>query len=160
MLGQKDVKSRILESLAASSVGAAWLLVMHSLKTLPDRIPTHFGLNGAANATGPASSLWILPIAISALYVFLSALQLVPNRLMNYPVKITDRNRNGVYALGREMLPAVKVCTLLTLLAVEWGAIDGATRGSLGPSFIELIAVPLLLLLGLVLYYTLRMRAV
>jgi hypothetical protein len=58
------------------------------------------------------------------------------------------------------MLPAVKVCTLLTLLAVEWGAIDGATRGSLGPSFIELIAVPLLLLLGLVLYYTLRMRAV
>ena len=80
MLGQKDVKSRILESLAASSVGAAWLLVMHSLKTLPDRIPTHFGLNGAANATGPASSLWILPIAISALYVFLSALQLVPNR--------------------------------------------------------------------------------
>ena len=79
---------------------------------------------------------------------------------MNYPVTITDRNRDGVYALGREMLPRVKVCTLLTLLAVEWGAIDAASRGSLSPFFLAAIFAPVILLLGLMIYYTLRMRAV
>jgi hypothetical protein len=79
---------------------------------------------------------------------------------MNYPGMITDRNREGVYALGREMLPAVKVCTLLTLLAVEWGAIDAAKRGSLSSFFLAAIVVPVILLLALVIYYTLRMRAV
>ena len=49
---------------------------------------------------------------------------------------------------------------LLTILAVEWGAIDAANRGSLSPFFLAAIFAPVILLLGLMIYYTLRMRAV
>jgi uncharacterized membrane protein len=154
------MKSRTLELLAAGIVIAAWFLAAHAIQTLPERIPTHFGLSGAADATGPASSLWSLPAVITGMYLFLNAIQLIPTRRMNCPVTITDRNRDGVYALGREMLPRVKVCTLLTLLAVEWGAIDAASRGSLSPFFLAAIFAPVILLLGLMIYYTLRMRAV
>ncbi len=155
------MRSRTLELVAAGIVVAAWLLAAHSIfKTLPERIPTHFGLSGATDATGPASSLWTLPVVITGMYLFLNAIQLIPSRRMNYPVAITDRNREGVYAIGREMLPAVKVCTLLTLLAVERGAIDAASRGSLGQFFLTAIFAPVILLLALMIYYTLKMRAV
>jgi hypothetical protein len=148
------MKSRTLELVAAGIVVAAWFLAAHSIQTLPERIPTHFGLSGAADATGPASSLWTLPVVITGMYLFLNAIQLIPSRLMNYSVTITDRNREGVYAVGREMLPAVKVCTLLTLLAVEWGAIDAANRGFLGQFFLAAIFAPVILLLALMIYYT------
>jgi hypothetical protein len=72
----------------------------------------------------------VVDLVLDRAYLFLNlnAVQLIPTRRMNCPVTITDRNREGFYALGREMLPAVKVCTLLILLAVEWGAIDAANR--------------------------------
>jgi uncharacterized membrane protein len=154
------MKSRALELVAAGIVVAAWFLAAHGVQTLPERIPTHFGLSGARDASGPASSLWLLPVAITAIYVFLNAIALIPTRLMNYPVTITDRNREGVYAVGREMLPAVKVCALLTLLAVEWSAIDAARRASLSQVFLAAIFAPVILLLALMIYYTLKMRAV
>jgi hypothetical protein len=154
------MKSRTLELLAAAIVLAAWLLAAYAIPTLPERVPTHFGLSGAADATGPASSLWLLPIVITGLYLLLSAAQLIPARLMNYPVTITDRNREGVYAVGREMLPAVKVCALLMLLAVEWGIIDAARRGSSSPVFLAAVFAPIVLLLALTIYYMRKMRAV
>jgi hypothetical protein len=49
---------------------------------------------------------------------------------------------------------------LLTILAVEWGAIDAANRGSLSPFFLAAIFAPVILLLALMIYYTLKMRAV
>lgn len=154
------MRARLLEWLAAGIVVAAWLLAARAIQTLPERIPTHFGLNGAADARGPTSFLWFLPAMIGGMYLFLSAMQFLPARLMNYPVKITDRNREGVYALGHEMLVAVKVCTLLTLFAAEWGCIDAAARGSFAPFFMVTIFSSVLLLFGLTLYYTARMRAV
>jgi uncharacterized membrane protein len=154
------MKSRTVELLAAGIVVAAWFLAAHSIETLPERIPTHFGLSGAADATGAVSSLWSLPAVITGMYLFLSTIQLIPTRLMNYPVTITDRNREGVYAAAREMLPRVKVCTLLTLLAVEGGAIDAANRGSLSPLFLAAIFTPVVLLFALMIYYTLKMRGV
>jgi uncharacterized membrane protein len=154
------VNARSIESAAALIVLAAWVFAAHAIPELPARVPTHFGLSGTADATGPASSLWLLPAAITAMYVFLSALQVVPARFMNYPVKITDRNREAVYALGRALLTAVKGCTLLVLLAVEWGSIDAAGRGSLGPLFFAAMIAPVVLLLGVTAYYMLKMRAV
>jgi len=154
------MKSLTLEFLAAVIVLAAWFVAAYSIPTLPERIPTHFGLSGAADAMGPASSLWLLPVVITGLFVLLSATQLIPARLMNYPVAITDRNREGVYALGREMLPAVKVCILLMLLAVEWGIIEAAKRGSSSVVFLAAVFAPIVLLLALTIYYTRKMRAV
>jgi len=154
------MKSRTFEVLAAGIVVVAWVVAAHAVQTLPERISTHFRWDGTADATGPASSVWVMPALMTGMYVFLSAMHFIPARLMNYPVRVTDRNRDKVYALGREMLPALKACTLLTLLALEWGSVDGAVRGSLGPLFTAAIFAPVALLFGILTCYTLKMRAV
>ena len=69
------MKSRTPEIVAAGIVVAAWFLGAHSIQSLPERIPTHFGLSGAADATGPASSLWTMPVVITGMYLFLTAIQ-------------------------------------------------------------------------------------
>jgi uncharacterized membrane protein len=156
----KDMQSRTLELLAAGIVVLAWILAVQAIPTLPQRIPTHFGLSGAPDGYGRASSLWFLPAFATGMYLLLTAVRFVPNRLRNYPVAITERNRERVYALGREMLPGIKVCAMLTVLAVEWEIVDAATRGSLSPYFFAAIFAPALLLIVFVLYYVKRMRAV
>jgi hypothetical protein len=151
---------RLIELPALAFVAAAWLLAARSIHALPAQIPTHFAANGAVNAMGPAYTLWFLPIVITAMYVFLSALQFIPVQFMNVPVAITDRNRARVYALVRTMLPLLKAGTLLILLSVEWAVVDAATRGSLGPLFFWAVWAPMVLLLGILVYFVLKMRAV
>jgi uncharacterized membrane protein len=154
------MRSRIFEIVAVGIVAMAWILAVKAIPTLPPRIPTHFGLSGAPDGYGTASSLWFFPAFVTGMYLLLTAVRFLPSRLWNYPVAITERNREGVYALGHEMLPAIKFCTMLVLLAVEWGIVDAAARGSLSTSFSVTIFVPVALLIGLVLYYVKRMRAV
>jgi hypothetical protein len=154
------VKSRVLEGISAGVFVAAWWLAATVIPTLPPIIPSHFNWSGTADGTGPKIALWSLPVVVSVLYAGLSAGRFMPQRWMGYPVKVTDRNRDAVYALNREMLPALKAATLLTTLIVEWGAIDAAQRGTMSPYFNEAVVVALILTFGIVIYYTLKMRAV
>jgi hypothetical protein len=154
------VKSRTLELTTAGIVVAAWWLAVHSVQSLPLQIPTHFRLDGTPDRMGSVRSLWLLPAALTGSYAFLSVAQRIPPRLRNDPVRITDLNRQGVYALGSEMLAAIKLCTVLTLLGVEWGCIDAANRGSLGPSFMAATFAPIVLLFGVSIYYTIKIRSI
>lgn len=129
------------------------------MATLPARIPTHFGVSGAADAYGPPSSLWLLPVVITGMYAVLGAAQLIPPRFMNVPVALTAQNRTAVYALAREMLSVLKFATLLTLLAVEWGVIDAALRGAIGSYFTIVLSVTVGGFVGIGAYYIVRMRS-
>lgn len=150
---------KFLEAIAAGICVAAWALAARAIATLPHQIPTHFGWSGVADKTGPAESLWMLPVIVTAFYLLLSGAQFMPSRWMNYPVRITEKNREAVYALGREMLPAIKVCTLLTMFVIEWATIDAARRGAMLPHFMGAIFAPVVVLIGILVYYTLKMRA-
>jgi uncharacterized membrane protein len=154
------MKSRVFEVISAGLFVAAWLLAAQAIPTLPPRIATHFDIKGVADGFGPAASLSELPVIATALYAIMSSAQFMPARWMNYPVKVTDRNRAAVFALGREMLPAIKVCAMLTLVGTEWGTIDGAVRGTIGPPFVTAIFAPIVILVGIIVYYTIKMRAV
>ncbi len=156
----RDMKTTVLEVLGAALIVGAWVLAALTIPTLPGQVPTHFDFSGRVDRTGPTATLWWLPVIVSVSYLIVGATQLVPARLLNYPVKVTDRNRDGVYALGREMLPALKVCTLLTMFAVEWGTIDSATRGTMSPFFNAAVWTPVGLLFAVMIGYSLRMRAV
>jgi uncharacterized membrane protein len=151
--------SRIFEVLGLAVVAAAWLLAAQVVPTLPARIPTHFGVSGAADAYGPHSSLWLMPAVITGMYVFLGAAQLIPPRFMNVPIALTVQNRTAVYALAREMLSVLKFGTLLTLLAVEWGVIDAALRGAIGWYFTLVLSVTVGTCIGIGAYYIMRMRS-
>jgi hypothetical protein len=152
-------KSRLLDALSAGMALAAWLYAAQAIPMLPGQIPIHFDLRGKADGMGPAASLWALPALTTALFLGLIAARRIPPHLRSYAVKVTDANRERVYALGDEMLPALTACTMLTLLGIEWGAIDGAVRGSLGPAFFVAVFAPVALIIAIVVTYTIRMRA-
>ncbi|HTV72685.1 MAG TPA: DUF1648 domain-containing protein [Candidatus Acidoferrales bacterium] len=154
------MKARVLELAAGGMLIVAWLLAARAIATLPPLIPTHFGLDGRPDAHGSSATLWLLPAIMTAVYLLVSVNQFIPPRRLNLPVRITDRNRDGVMVLTRELLLAVKVCAMLTVLAVEWACIDASTRGALGPLFSVAIYAPVALLIGVIVYYTMRMRAV
>jgi uncharacterized membrane protein len=154
------MRSRVLEGISAGVFVAAWWLAATVIPKLPPTVPSHFGWNGTADRTGPGIALYALPVVVTVLYAGLSAAGFMPQRWTSYPVKITERNREAVYALNREMIPALKAATLLTTLIVEWGAIDAAQRGSMSPYFNEAVVAALILTFGVVIYYTLKMRAV
>ena len=154
------MKSCILEAVAAAIFLETWLFAAQTIPALPARVATHFNWSGVADDSGPAGSLWMLPILSTVLYLGLTATRFMPDRWLNYPVKITDGNRDGVYALGREMLPALKACTLLALFGSEWGAIDGAVHGAMSPYFTTAVFAPVAAIVVILIYYTLKMRAV
>ena len=65
----------------------------------------------------------------------------------------------AVNMLGREMLPAIKVSTMLAMLAVVWGTLDAAVRGTLAPHFMAIVFAPVALIIVITIYYSLKMRA-
>jgi uncharacterized membrane protein len=154
------MKSRVLEGISAGVFVAAWWLAAAVIPTLPPTIPSHFAWNGTADGTGSPLALWALPVVVTVLYAGLSAAGFLPRRWMNYPVKITDRNREAVYALNRKMLPALKAASLFTVFVVEWGALDATQRGMMSPYFNAAVIASIALPFGVLIYYTLKMRAV
>jgi hypothetical protein len=153
------MKSRVFEGISAGVCVAALWLAATVIPTLPATVPSHFAWNGTADGSGPSVALWALPAMVCVLYVLFGITNFVPRRWMSYPVKITDRNRDAVYALNREMVPAIKAGTLLTTLAVEYGAIDAAQRGMMSPYYNAAVVAALALTLGVAIYYTFKMRA-
>jgi hypothetical protein len=154
------VKPRILEAVAAAILLEAWILAAQTIPALPSRVATHFNVAGAPDAYDSPGALWVLPIMVTVVYLIVTSTQFIPPRWISYPVRVTDQNREGVYALGREMLPAIKICAMLTLFGVEWGGFDASTRGAMGPYFMTAIFVPAALIAAVLIYYSIRMRSI
>ncbi|MCU0437030.1 MAG: DUF1648 domain-containing protein [Raineya sp.] len=94
----------------------AWLLYHYSL--LPEKIPTHFNLNGEADGFGKKSDLFILATSATIIYILLSTLKKFPH-LLNYPVTVTEQNAPQLYHLSNQMLRFLKFLTILAMCIVE-----------------------------------------
>ena len=107
--------------LVCDVLGAVCLLVMFLLvalywNELPELIPTHYGIDGQPNAWGGRGAILVLPILSLILFASLTLVRFLPDRFYNYPVSVTEENRERLGALGREMLSVLKVCFLLAFL--------------------------------------------
>jgi hypothetical protein len=151
--------TRVLEGLAAGLLLAAWVFAGLTIPALPAIVPTHFGFSGVPDGAGPKASLWALPVLCTVLYGIIIGTQRLPMTALNFPVKITDRNREPVYALAREILPALKAGAVLCFLGLEWGSIDSAARGGMSPIFVPAVYGPVVLIFAVLIVYTVRMRS-
>lgn len=83
---------------------------------LPDIIPTHIGVSGAADDWGPKLSILVLAGVMLALSIGLALLSARP-RIFNYPIPVTEDNAQAVYREGERMM----VWVLLALQAIYLG---------------------------------------
>jgi len=93
---------------------------------LPDRIPTHFNRAGIPNAWGPPSTLWLLPVIASGIYVLITAIAAVPVTRVNLPVRVTETNLGFIQEQTRNMIGWIKVEMIGLFLYIQWTIIQAA----------------------------------
>ena len=64
----------LLEIIAGVACLLPLLIILRAWDTLPDEIPTHFGITGRPDRWGGRWQAWLLPVVSLAVYVFLSVI--------------------------------------------------------------------------------------
>lgn len=94
-----------------------WTYIVYVYNELSQNIPTHFGFDGKADATGPRSTLFLLPAIALGMSILLWAISFYPHTF-NYMVKITEENAPYQYRLGVNLVrwTSVIICLLFTYI--------------------------------------------
>jgi uncharacterized membrane protein len=150
---------KVLGILAAVGVMLTWIIVASAWPNLPQLVPTHFGLNGKADATGPAWTVWILPVVQLLLATLLTVVKRYPQSF-NYLWAITPKNAGRQYLLAR-MLIGWLCLEMVSLFAyLSWQTIQTALGSSVGLGlwFLPIILLVLTLTIGFYLWLAYQMR--
>jgi uncharacterized membrane protein len=123
---------------------------LYGPEPLPQRIPTHFAANGRANAWGPPSSLWLLPLVGVVVYLFISVVALFP-ATFNFPVRATALNRPRLEALTLQMIAWIKTELACLFLYIQWSIIRSVRSGTaaLSPVIVPFFLVAVFATVGL-----------
>lgn len=108
--------------LCAIALAVAGLFIWQGM---PERVPTHFGLDGTADGWGPRISVLIMPLVGLGLWAMMAILSRFP-KLYNFPVPVTDANRQTLYLLGRRMLLVMGVEIVLLYGGILWMTVRAA----------------------------------
>ncbi|MBC8060537.1 MAG: DUF1648 domain-containing protein [Clostridiaceae bacterium] len=132
-----------------------WIYLFTEWTSIPDKIPTHFGVLGEVDSWGSKNSVLMLPVIMTALYLLLTILSAFP-QYYNYTVTITVENAAAQYKNARTLmlwitLQLVAVFSYITYISIQIGL--GNNKG-LG---IWSLPVFLVGVFGTVIYYIRRM---
>ncbi len=120
----------------ALQIGVVWFFWGH----LPAQVPKHYGITGAPDDYGGKSTIIALPAVTILLYGLLTALSFFP-RAFNYPVAVTDENRERLQATAVSLLGWIKVEITLLFLYIAWTDIQVGRNvsGGLGWGFLPAV---------------------
>jgi hypothetical protein len=148
-----NVPRTTLEHVAQATafvVLALWLAYIARVwGSLPERVPVHFGPSGRVDAWGGRSSMLLLPLVGTTLYVVSTALERFPH-IYNYPVRVTDQNAATLYLLGRKLVLGIKLILVSSFAYLSCASVHVA-RGEaagLSPWFLPALLVPLFAFTG------------
>ncbi len=105
----------ILKAVAFLCCAATALIVAVRWNKLPEKIPTHFELNGEPNGFGGKKMLIVLLVVMVAITGLMYLSEMFP-KMWNLPVKITDANREFVYRTVKYFME-VETIIMITFLA-------------------------------------------
>jgi uncharacterized membrane protein len=108
---------RVVEWIGWLALILLWGFTLWNYSALPESIATHFNATGHADAYGSKSSIFILPIIGSVIFIGLSFLNRYPY-IFNYPTPITAENAGRQYANGTRLIRYLK-----SLLVIVFGFI-------------------------------------
>ena len=146
-----------VEAAALAGLALAVGSVLRSWGELPERVPTHFGLSGRPDAWSGRGSVLALPVLSVVLYGALTLVQRLPGRWYNYPVRITEENRERQERLARDLILWLKAALMGLFAHLTLGVLRTALGEAAG---LGTWTVPLWigLMTGLVAVYFVRAR--
>ncbi len=121
----------ILDAIALAGFAALWVVVLQAWGRLPAQIPTHFGIDGRADAWGNRAWFWLLPSLGTLHIVLFTVLRRFPHTF-NYLVPITPDNALQQYTIACSLLNWLKAEVLWGFAYIEWQMAQVALSGSGG----------------------------
>ncbi len=109
---------RIALILSITMVLWMFLYLIFHWQSLPDRIPTHFGISGEADAWGGKNFLWFMPFFSGAMFLLMAVVTHFP-ACWNVSASVNDRNRNFVYRQTKNMLCALNFSITLMSFYIQ-----------------------------------------
>ena len=86
-----------------------YIIVLISIwSRIPDTVPTHFNAAGVADSYGSKRNLVFEPVLAAFLLLFLSLMERIP-AIWNFPVAVTEENRERLYKIAMIMMGGIKV---------------------------------------------------
>jgi hypothetical protein len=120
----ESVMNRAIQFLRSGAIAIAILAPFVYLAlnwtAMPAKVPSHFGINGQPDAWAPRWNLFLLPTCALVVVSMLSIGKLFSNHF-NYPVRVTDENRERQRQLGLELLDELRfiVASLLGYMSIQ-----------------------------------------
>jgi len=150
-----SLEEKILILIATLSIIAMWLYLWNMWDEIPNIVPTHFGFSGAPDRFGNKSSLFALPIISSIMHILFVVLSKIPY-YFNYPVNVTEESAEALYKMGKQLILLLDMEIALMFLMLMWENIQTAI-GSISGLGIEMMGISMFIILGTVIYETIRM---
>lgn len=140
----------LLEVIAIVILVYLWYLTYMNYQTLPEQIATHFNASGKVDEYGSKSTILLLPIIATGMYVLMTIINKFPHTF-NYLTEITKENAYRQYKLATQMIRFLKaniivIFTLITHFIIRDAKSDSSSMGTwflpvfLGLTFIPIIA--------------------
>jgi len=107
--------------------GLLWQAVylFHAWHSLPESLPSHFGLNGVADRSAPRSLPWVLFGVCVLLTIFLSVLEKYP-QTFNLPSQREGPDRPRQEAIAQDLLGWIRLEIVLLYCFILWSIVNVA----------------------------------
>ncbi|WP_426274238.1 DUF1648 domain-containing protein [Chryseobacterium sp. S-02] len=94
-----------------------WFTIKH-YKTLPQTIPVHFDFDGKADGFGSKKYSFLMPVFATVFY-FLFAFVFRDPESANYPVKITEENKDAQFLIMEIFIRWLYILIVMIILNIQ-----------------------------------------
>lgn len=128
------------------------VLPLINITSMPETIPVHFNAAGQPDGYGSRSTLFLLPVIGTFMYLMMTILEAFPH-IYNFPVEITQENAPVQYRMATRLIRILKTVILAVFSFISFQTVKTATGGTAGlgraflPIFLMLTFVPVLIYL-------------
>lgn len=121
----------VMELVCIALLILMWAYAIVEYTSLPDIIPTHFNSAGIADDYGSKSTIFIMPVIGSLVYLLLFVVNMYPH-IHNYSVNITPENALKNYRFSTRFLRTVNVLMCLLFAYITYHIVESATPSETG----------------------------